>query len=245
MDHPDPALLERLKNREATIGVVGLGYVGLPLLLRYSEAGYRVLGFDIDPDKVEQLNAGRSYIGQFESERVARAVKAGAEATSDAARIDEADAIVICVPTPLDRFREPDLSFVIGTTEQLAPYLRKGQVVSLESTTYPGTPAPASSPTPAATPKNDRTHPYRKPKQKSGPRPPSSKPTNQRNSVLQNSTRCSQNRFSAFPGNWKPETALPRPETYPPGRTAQRAAVATCRTTDHRPLTTDHRCPKL
>ncbi|MBL38628.1 MAG: UDP-N-acetyl-D-glucosamine dehydrogenase [Xanthomonadales bacterium] len=139
MDHPDPALLERLRNRESTIGIVGLGYVGLPLLLRYSEAGYRVLGFDVDPKKVEKLNAGQSYIGQFESERVAQAVANGSEATADPARIGEADSVIICVPTPLDRYREPDLSFVIGTIEQLAPHLRKSQVVSLESTTYPGT----------------------------------------------------------------------------------------------------------
>ncbi|MBS3747992.1 MAG: UDP-N-acetyl-D-glucosamine dehydrogenase, partial [Wenzhouxiangellaceae bacterium] len=139
MSHPDPALLDRLRNRESKIGIVGLGYVGLPLLLRYSEAGYRALGFDVDPNKVEQLNAGRSYIAQFESERVTRAVENGAEATVDPTRIGEADAVIICVPTPLDRYREPDLSFVIGTIEQLAPHLRKGQVVSLESTTYPGT----------------------------------------------------------------------------------------------------------
>lgn len=139
MTQPTPALLDRLRNRESTIGIVGLGYVGLPLLLRYSEAGYRALGFDVDPNKVEQLNAGRSYIAQFESERVARAVENGAEATADPARIAEADAVIICVPTPLNQYREPDLSFVIGTVEQLAPHLRKGQVVSLESTTYPGT----------------------------------------------------------------------------------------------------------
>ena len=97
MDHPDPALLERLRNRESTIGIVGLGYVGLPLLLRYSEAGYRVLGFDVDPKKVEKLNAGQSYIGQFESERVAQAVANGSEATADPARIGEADSVIICV----------------------------------------------------------------------------------------------------------------------------------------------------
>jgi UDP-N-acetyl-D-glucosamine dehydrogenase len=139
MDHPNPALIDRLRNREATIGIVGLGYVGLPLLLRYSESGYPVLGFDIDPHKVEEFNAGHSYIGQFESERVSRAVANGAEATTDVARIGEADAVIICVPTPLDRYREPDLSFVTGTMDQLAPHLRPGQVLSLESTTYPGT----------------------------------------------------------------------------------------------------------
>ncbi len=116
-----------------------MGYVGLPLALRYAEAGYPVLGFDIDRTKVGSLNAGRSYIDHIPSESIAAACARGFEASDDLARAPDADALIICVPTPLDRHREPDLSFVIGTTETLVPHLRAGQVVSLESTTYPGT----------------------------------------------------------------------------------------------------------
>ena len=132
-------LIGRLKRGEATIGIVGLGYVGLPLLLRYAEVGYRVLGFDIDAAKVEALNAGRSYIERIPAERVQAARSGGFEATTDFRRATQADALILCVPTPLDRHREPDLSFVLDTTRALVPYLRAGQVVSLESTTYPGT----------------------------------------------------------------------------------------------------------
>ncbi len=133
------ALLRKLKQREALIGVVGMGYVGLPLALRYAEVGYKVIGLDVDRAKVEALNAGRSYIEHIKPQSVAAARKKGFEATLDFQRAKDADALIICVPTPLNRYREPDLSFVIGTTEALAPHLRAGQVVSLESTTYPGT----------------------------------------------------------------------------------------------------------
>jgi len=127
-------LLARIAAKSAVIGICGLGYVGLPLSLRFAAAGFRVIGFDIDAAKVEALNAGRSYIGHIKD------VKAkGFAATGDFARAKEADALIICVPTPLDSRREPDLSFVIGTVEALAPHLRAGQIVSLESTTYPGT----------------------------------------------------------------------------------------------------------
>src|SRR6056297_1490651 len=139
MSNPHSELLDRLRTKKATIGIVGLGYVGLPLLLRYSEAGFRVLGLDADESKVEKLNAGKSYIAQCESEQVAKAREAGMEATGDPARITEADAVIICVPTPLNRYREPDLRFVTDTTDQVAPHLRAGQIVALESTTYPGT----------------------------------------------------------------------------------------------------------
>jgi UDP-N-acetyl-D-glucosamine dehydrogenase len=132
-------LLKKLKSREATIGIVGMGYVGLPLALRFAEVGYRVLGFDIDAEKTVALNAGRTYIEHIHAAAVAAARRKGFEATLDFARAAEADALIICVPTPLNRYREPDLSFVVGTTESLLPYLRPGQVVSLESTTYPGT----------------------------------------------------------------------------------------------------------
>jgi UDP-N-acetyl-D-glucosamine dehydrogenase len=134
-----PALLRKLAERSATIGIVGLGYVGLPLALRFAEAGYPVLGFDTDAAKVKALNEGRSYIERISGEAIAAARGRGFAASSDYARAARADALIICVPTPLGANRAPDLSFVLGTMEALAPHLRAGQVVSLESTTYPGT----------------------------------------------------------------------------------------------------------
>lgn len=122
-----------------TVGIVGLGYVGLPLALRFAEAGFKVLGFDIDPAKVSQINAGKSYIKHIGDAAVTLATQQGFSATADFSRADEADALIICVPTPLNQFREPDLSFVINTTESLLPFLRPSQLVSLESTTWPGT----------------------------------------------------------------------------------------------------------
>lgn len=132
-------LLNRLNNREAQIGILGLGYVGLPLMLRFSEVGYPVLGFDIDAAKVEALMAGRSYIEHIRAEAIATAVERGFNATTDFSRARGCDALILCVPTPLNRYREPDLSYVIDTTEAIVPHLRAGQVVSLESTTWPGT----------------------------------------------------------------------------------------------------------
>lgn len=131
-------LIEKLNNKTALIGVIGLGYVGLPLLLRYVEAGYKVLGLDIDPDKPSKLNNCETYIKHISAETIA-AARHGFEATTDFLRAKEADAIILCVPTPLDDHREPDLSFVIDTIDSLLPHLRDGQIVSLESTTYPGT----------------------------------------------------------------------------------------------------------
>jgi len=133
------ALLERLNNRTARIGIIGLGYVGLPLMLRFSEVGYAVTGFDIDEKKVTRLNAGESYIERIQPQTIRKALDRGFKATTDFSLCSEVDALIICVPTPLNRYREPDMSFVIGTTEALVPHLRAGQVVSLESTTYPGT----------------------------------------------------------------------------------------------------------
>lgn len=133
-------LLKKFEKKEATIGIVGLGYVGLPLMLRYVEVGFRVLGIDIDDDKVSSLNSGTSYIKHISSDRVKHVVDQGMfEATTDFARAADVDALLICVPTPLTKYREPDLSYVTGTLDSLLPYLRTGQVVSLESTTYPGT----------------------------------------------------------------------------------------------------------
>lgn len=131
--------ISKLKNREAVIGIIGLGYVGLPLMLRYSAIGYRVIGIDIDAGKVDQLNAGKSYIEHIPADQIARACKSGFEATTDFSRASECDALIMCVPTPLNKYREPDISFVINTMDALKPHLRAGQVISLESTTYPGT----------------------------------------------------------------------------------------------------------
>ncbi len=132
-------LRSAIESRTAVIGVVGLGYVGLPLSLRFSGCGFRVLGFDIDADKTALLNAGQSYIDHIAGERVAEAQGQGFESTTDFSRAADCDAIIICVPTPLNRQLEPDLSFVTGTLDMLAPHVCAGQVISLESTTYPGT----------------------------------------------------------------------------------------------------------
>lgn len=132
-------LVEKLKCKKATIAIVGLGYVGLPLMLRYSNIGFEVVGFDIDQSKIDSLNNGESYIEHISGDAVAKAVQTGFEATTDFSRIAECDAIILCVPTPLNKYREPDMSFVINTTDMVKPYLREGQVLSLESTTYPGT----------------------------------------------------------------------------------------------------------
>lgn len=137
MSDTDP--IAKLFDKTATIGIVGLGYVGLPLALRFSEVGYPVLGFDIHAGKVERLNASETLIEHIPSSTIAQARSRGFEATTDFARIGEADALILCVPTPLTKHREPDLSFVLDTLTSLLPHLRKGQVVSLESTTYPGT----------------------------------------------------------------------------------------------------------
>lgn len=131
--------LGKVDRREARIGIIGLGYVGIPLALRYHEVGFPVLGFDIDPERVETLNAGRSPIKHIGGDEIAAMVKGGFEATADFSRIPEVDAIIICVPTPLSRHREPDLSYIVETMKTAAPHLRKGQMLSLESTTWPGT----------------------------------------------------------------------------------------------------------
>ncbi|MDR6453087.1 nucleotide sugar dehydrogenase [Variovorax paradoxus] len=121
------------------VGIIGLGYVGLPLALRFAEVGLPVLGFDIDEEKVRAIDRGRSYIKHIGDAAVERGRQQGLSATSDFSRAGEVDALIICVPTPLDKYREPDLRFVIGTIEALLPHIRRGQLISLESTTYPGT----------------------------------------------------------------------------------------------------------
>lgn len=133
-------LMERIDSRTAVVGVIGLGYVGLPLALLFEETGFPVLGFDVDPEKLRLLAEGRSYIRHIGAERVARAFQNGKiGATTNFDRLAECDAIVICVPTPLGDHREPDLTFVRTTAEQIGMRIREGQLVVLESTTYPGT----------------------------------------------------------------------------------------------------------
>ena len=129
----------RIESRQARIGIVGMGYVGLPLALLFSEEKFTVTGFDIEPRKVSTLNEGGSYIVRILPQSIQQAQKSGFHATADFSEIARMDAIIICVPTPLNEYHEPDLSFVTGTVESIAPYLRDGQLVVLESTTYPGT----------------------------------------------------------------------------------------------------------
>ena len=126
--------------RESTVGIIGLGYVGLPLARAFSTAGYPVLGFDVDPAKVERLNRGESYIGHISSATVQEMRAHRFEATAEFERLKQADAIVICVPTPLTAAREPDLSYIVNIRHTPSAHnLRAGQLVVLESTTYPGT----------------------------------------------------------------------------------------------------------
>ena len=132
-------LLSKIENKEAIIAIVGLGYVGIPLALIYVEAGFKVIGIDIDIEKVNSLNNGLSYIEHIKSSRIKSAIANKFKVTTDFVEIQNADAIIICVPTPLNAYREPDLSFVLNTTKALVSFLKKGTIISLESTTYPGT----------------------------------------------------------------------------------------------------------
>ncbi|WP_417848105.1 nucleotide sugar dehydrogenase [Thalassoglobus sp.] len=133
-------LLQKIESTEAVIGVVGLGYVGLPLIDAFFNAGFKALGFDVDDKKVQALNSGQSYIKHVSSEQIQKwRADSEFEATSDLTRLSEPDVIIICVPTPLNDSRDPDLSYVSGTGESIAAVLRPGQLVVLESTTYPTT----------------------------------------------------------------------------------------------------------
>lgn len=132
-------LKQSIDNNTATIGIYGMGYVGLPLAIRFSEADLKVIGFDIDPNKTEKLNQGLSYIKTIANQRVNRANQQGFQATTDFAKTTECDALIICVPTPLNQYREPDLSFIQNTLNAILPHFRDGQLLSLESTTWPGT----------------------------------------------------------------------------------------------------------
>lgn len=132
-------LVRKLKTKTASIGVVGLGYVGLPLALTYSAKGYRTVGFDLDNGKVERLNEGKTYIEHIKEDLIQEAVSRGFEATTDMSRVAYMDALILCVPTPLDKHREPDMRYIQSTMENILPHIRPGQIISLESTTYPGT----------------------------------------------------------------------------------------------------------
>ncbi|HKS80438.1 MAG TPA: nucleotide sugar dehydrogenase [Candidatus Acidoferrales bacterium] len=132
-------LKEKIQSRRATVGVIGMGYVGLPLAMLFSDEGFRVTGFDIDAKKVETLKGGGSYIARIEAGDIQKIRKQGFLPTSDYSHVEEMDVAVICVPTPLDEFRAPDLQYITSTAEAIAPHLRPGQLVILESTTYPGT----------------------------------------------------------------------------------------------------------
>jgi UDP-N-acetyl-D-glucosamine dehydrogenase len=133
------ATLDRIHNRTASVGIIGLGYVGLPLTLLFCDAGFPVTGFDIDDRKVRELEADRSYIQRIPGTEIQRARERGFRATSDFSRLSSQDVIIICVPTPLTDHRDPDLSFISNTAQNIAPWLVEGQTVILESTTYPGT----------------------------------------------------------------------------------------------------------
>ena len=139
MDNQKEILLRKLNDKSAVIGIFGLGYVGLPLALRFVEAGYSVVGFDIDVEKINKIENRESYFKHIGKDKIAVAVDNGLSVTIDFSKANEVDALIICVPTPLNKSREPDLSYVISTVELMLPHLRKGQIVSLESTTYPGT----------------------------------------------------------------------------------------------------------
>jgi UDP-N-acetyl-D-glucosamine dehydrogenase len=133
-------LLEKIRSHDANVGVIGLGYVGLPLVLRFAEENFTVTGFDIDPDKVKKLNAGESYIKHIPTERIKKLRDMNKfEATTDYEKLSDMDCVIICVPTPLTEKKEPDMRFVKATAIQVVPRAKKGQLVVLESTTYPGT----------------------------------------------------------------------------------------------------------
>jgi UDP-N-acetyl-D-glucosamine dehydrogenase len=132
-------LSKKLNNKSAIIGIFGLGYVGIPLMIRFAEVGYKVIGFEVDNNKIESLNIGQSYIDHIDSNQIKFSLENGFEATSDYSRASEADVLILCLPTPLNKYKEPDLSYVTNTMDNLVPYLRVGHLISLESTTYPGT----------------------------------------------------------------------------------------------------------
>ncbi|HEX4382326.1 MAG TPA: nucleotide sugar dehydrogenase, partial [Myxococcales bacterium] len=140
----EPTLLEKIRTKDAVVGICGLGYVGLPLALTFGEKGFPVIGFDIDQRKIDAITKGESYIKHIPGERIAKAVddttnKKAFVATLDFRKASTADALIMCVPTPLNANREPDMTYIEKTAEAIGPYVRSGQIVILESSTYPGT----------------------------------------------------------------------------------------------------------
>lgn len=133
------SLSNLFSNKKAVIGIIGLGYVGLPLAMRFSEIGYKTIGFDTDSEKIKSLNSGKSYISHINSKSIKSSLKKGFSATNDFSFCKNCDGIIICVPTPLNKLQKPELKYIKSSLKKLAPYLKKNQVVSLESTTYPGT----------------------------------------------------------------------------------------------------------
>src|SRR5438270_13856850 len=137
----EPTLLDKIVAREAVVGICGLGYVGLPLALTFGEKGFPVIGFDIDKRKIDAIEKGQSYIKHIAADRIARATKLEKpfSATMDFRKASQADALIMCVPTPLNANREPDMTYIEQTAHAIGPYVRSGQLVVLESSTYPGT----------------------------------------------------------------------------------------------------------
>lgn len=132
-------LTKMFRKKEAVVGIIGMGYVGIPLMVRYSEVGFKVIGIDVDRERIRTLNLGRSPIKHISHNLIERSISLGFQATTDFSLAKDCDAIIICVPTPLNKYREPDISFIVQSMESLGPYFKAGQVLSLESTTYPGT----------------------------------------------------------------------------------------------------------
>jgi len=133
-------LLKKIREKDARVGIIGLGYVGLPLVREFCNAGFKVTGFDVDQQKIRHLNAGRSYIEHIPSSLIKKLLKQKLfSATADMRSLRKVDAIIICVPTPLTKTRDPDMTYILSTAEAIAANLRQGQLVVLESTTYPGT----------------------------------------------------------------------------------------------------------
>ncbi|MEJ5167121.1 MAG: NAD(P)-binding domain-containing protein, partial [Thermoanaerobaculia bacterium] len=133
------SILEKIKRNEAIIGIIGMGYVGLPLALLSSKASFQTLGFDVDGEKVKSLNSGKSYIKHIKSEDIKKAIESNFKATSDFGKLSKCDVVLICVPTPLTDHLEPDMQYIEKTGIEISKNLRRGQLIVLESTTYPGT----------------------------------------------------------------------------------------------------------
>ena len=132
-------IIKKIKERNLIIGVIGLGYVGLPIVIKFSLAGFKVIGIDTDIEKVDLLNNGKSYLHHFKNKEIKLAQEKGFKATQSFEEINNIDFIILCLPTPIKKNKAPDLSYIVSTMKNISPYLKKGQSISLESTSYPGT----------------------------------------------------------------------------------------------------------